>query len=293
MPRILVLGANGMLGGSVFRYFSERKQYEVLGTVRTDKTGLHIKHLGFDNLITNLDVLNEDRLFSSIENFMPDFVVNCVGVIKQREQAQDPVLTVELNSLLPHRIASICSSLGAQLIHFSTDCVFSGKSGNYQETSVPDATDLYGRSKLVGEVSYGGHLTFRTSIIGHEMNSSVSLIDWFLSQNETVRGYSEAVFSGLPTISVAKFLEQYVFLAKKFSGLYHLSVAPIDKFSLLQNVSKIYGSNAMIENYSDVKINRSLDSSSLRTETGFESATWPEMLEQMHHEYQQYFKSSK
>lgn len=292
MPRILILGANGMLGGSLFRYLSHSKRYEVLGAVRSENSGSQLKKQGFNNFLTGFEVLNEDKMFSYIKDFRPHFVINCVGVIKQLGVSRDPVLSIQINSLLPHKLAAICGDIGAKLIHFSTDCVFSGDVGNYNESSLPDATDLYGRSKLLGEVSYDDHITFRTSIIGHEINSSISLIDWFLSQTAPVKGYSKAVFSGLPTVCVAQFLDKHVLSKSLLKGLYHLSAEPIDKFSLLNIVNQIYGHQLEIEDHKDFIIDRSLDSSLLRKQTGFEPLNWGEMIEKMREEYDKYFKKN-
>ena len=289
MVKVLILGANGMLGGSLFRYLSKTKQYEVLGTVRSTNSGSGLKIQGFDNFITGLDVLDEDKLLAHIENFTPDFVINCVGIIKQLGQSKDPTLAIKINSLLPHKVATICNSIGAKLIHFSTDCVFSGEDGDYTESSLPDARDLYGRSKLLGEVSYDDHLTFRTSIVGHEIDSAISLVDWFLSQTDSVKGYSKAIFSGLPTVCVAQFLDKYVLSGNQLTGLYHLSAEPIDKLALLNLVGKVYNHNLKIENYENFKIDRSLNSKLLRKKSGFEPLTWGTMIELMHNEFEQYF----
>lgn len=291
MLRVLIVGANGMLGSSLFRYLSNLNKYEVLGTVRSVSAGDLLKKQGFENFITGLDVLHYDKLFSCIKDFRPSYVINCVGIIKQSGVSKDPTLAIEVNSLFPHKLAKICGEIGSRLVHFSTDCVFSGDLGNYNEASVPDATDLYGRSKLLGEVSYYDHVTLRTSIIGHEINSAISLIDWFLSQTSQVRGYSKAVFSGLPTVCVAQFLDEYMFSQDGLVGLYHLSAEPIDKFSLLNIVNQVYNHQLKIEKCESFTIDRSLDSSLLRKTTGFMPLSWYDMIERMRQEYEEYFNN--
>ncbi len=214
-----------------------------------------------------------------------DVVINCIGLIKQHDVAKQHVEAIEINALLPHKIAQLCDRVGARLIHFSTDCVFDGKAGNYLETDLPTATDLYGKSKCLGEVDYGQHITLRTSIIGHELKSSVSLIDWFLNQKGFVRGFSKAVFSGLPTAYVAKVLEDYVLPNPSLSGLYQLSVDPIDKFSLISKVADVYNKQIEIERFEDFVIDRSLNSIKFREKTGFVPPSWDELVAFMHSDY--------
>lgn len=283
--KILVIGANGMLGGSIFRYFSRQSGFEVLGTVRAEARKQQLASLGFANTVCGVDVHDDIALEKVFADFKPDFVFNCVGLIKQLAASKKTVLAIQINALLPHKLAELASQFGAKLIHFSTDCVFSGAKGMYVEQDTPDATDIYGRSKLLGEVEYAPHLTLRTSIIGHESNSNVSLVDWFLSQERTVKGFSKAFFSGLPTIYVAKFVHQYVLNNSDLTGLYHLSVDRIDKFTLLSLIKEVYGKETTIENYSDFAIDRSLDSSRLRSAVDFVPLSWLELIQEMHNEY--------
>lgn len=287
--KILVLGANGMLGGSIHRYLSNIN-YKVLGTVRSASAEKQLNNLGFKNIISGIDVLEIKQLRDLISEFRPDYIINCIGLIKQLPSASQYTLAIEINSLFPHKIAEICDDFDSKLIHFSTDCVFSGSKGNYTEESLPDSGDLYGRSKLLGEIDYGPHLTLRTSIIGHELNSNISLIDWFLSQEGAVKGFSNAIFSGLPTIYIAEFLDKFILKQSNLSGLYHLSTEPIDKYSLLKLVKSQYGLGITIEDYPDFVINRSLNCHQLKSVTGFTPPTWPELIKKMYDEYELYFK---
>ncbi|WP_336219197.1 SDR family oxidoreductase [Citrobacter amalonaticus] len=286
--KILILGANGMLGSSLLRYFSSRNSFEVLGTTRDVAIAgfLQAKHNA--KIISGIDVKNIFQLQSLIKEKQPGIVLNCVGIIKQLDAAKNNIASIEINSLLPHRLAEICSYNNAKLIHFSTDCVYKGDRGNYAEDDEPDAIDLYGRSKHLGEVSYDGHLTLRTSIIGHELNTHHSLINWFLSQQDTVTGYTNAIFSGLPTCYVAEVLEHYIF-PNDLSGLYHLSVDPISKYELLGIVNKIYEKKLEIQPSGELKIDRSLDSRALRNFTNFNPLPWENLIEKMYDEYKRYF----
>nr|WP_282597562.1 SDR family oxidoreductase [Vibrio crassostreae] len=282
--KVIVIGATGMLGYSIFSNLSELSNLDVYGTVRT-VNGLEKFFPSIDKLIPNVDVKNFETLERAVSTAKPDVVINCIGLIKQHDVSKQHVEAIEINALLPHKIAQLCDTIEARLIHFSTDCVFDGKAGNYLESDLPNATDLYGKSKCLGEVDYGKHVTLRTSIIGHELKSSVSLIDWFLNQEGTVRGFSKAVFSGLPTAYVAKILADYVLPNSSLSGLYQLSVDPIDKHSLISKVADVYSKQIEIDKFEDFVIDRSLDSTKFRDETGFVPPCWDELVIFMHRDY--------
>lgn len=282
---VLVLGATGMLGYSIYSNLSENKSLDVFGTVRSigDKVN-YFKDLT-ENLVQGVDIYDFDSVISVVNDIKPDVVINCIGLIKQHDVSKLHTDAVYVNALLPHKLAKLCSASGAKLIHFSTDCVFTGEIGNYTEKSKPDALDLYGSSKRLGEVDYGGHLTLRTSIIGHELTSDVSLVDWFLSQSGSVKGFTKAIFSGLPTAYIAKLLTDQILTKVELSGLYHLSVDAIDKFTLLTLVSEIYKHEIEIQPSESLKIDRSLDSSKLRNEIELVTPTWPELIEFMNMDY--------
>lgn len=282
---VLILGATGMLGYSLFSNLTDYPQFNVIGTVRSlaDKAPFFAGQL--DKLLQHIDVTDVTSIEQAIIQAKPEVVINCIGLIKQHDIAKQHVDAIEINALLPHQLAGLCDKYGARLIHFSTDCVFDGKQGHYQEVDLPTATDLYGKSKCLGEVNYGRHLTLRTSIIGHELNSAVSLIDWFLSQTNEVNGFSKAVFSGLPTCFIAKLLADKILSDTSITGLYHLSVDPIDKFSLISLVAETYGKSIVINESTQLVIDRSLDSSLLRQAIDFTPPSWPELIEFMHNDY--------
>ena len=181
--RILVLGMSGMLGSTAFRLLAAEHGHEVHGTARSDSIRRHFSPDMGQNIQIGIDVTDTDALLAVLGRVRPELVLNCVGVIKQLGAARDPLVALPLNALLPHRLARCCGLIGARLVHISTDCVFSGKTGGYTETSFPDADDLYGRSKLLGEVDYPNAVTLRTSIIGHELGSRNGLLEWFLGQS--------------------------------------------------------------------------------------------------------------
>jgi len=290
MPnKVLVLGASGMLGNSLFRYFSEKAEYTTLGTVRKDAALKLVNEQGFNNITSGIDITNINSIENVICDFKPDVVFNCIGVIKQLDAAKNNIQSISINSLLPHQLAELCTLHSAKLIHFSTDCVFTGSRGGYVESDFADAPDLYGRSKLLGEVTYDGHLTLRTSIIGHEISSHHSLVDWFLNQENEVDGYSSAIFSGLPTCYMAEVLDKFILPNKELSGLRHLSVSPINKYDLLTIVRNIYGKETIINKSSKLIIDRSLNSEQICHETGFVADNWLNLIKRMNNEYNRYF----
>lgn len=282
---VLILGATGMLGYSLFSNLEDYAELTVRATVRciNGKQAFFEKYQ--DKLILGIDVTNIASIEQALIEAKPDVVINCIGLIKQHDIAKQHVAAIEINALLPHQLAILCDQFNARLIHFSTDCVFDGKQGMYLETDLPTATDLYGKSKCLGEINYGRHLTLRTSIIGHELDSAVSLVDWFLSQEHQIDGFSRAVFSGLPTCYIAKLLAEKILVNTGVTGLYHLSVEPIDKFSLISLVAETYKKSIVINNSTQLVIDRSLDSSLLSQAIDFTPPTWPELIKYMHNDY--------
>jgi dTDP-4-dehydrorhamnose reductase len=197
-------------------------------------------------------------------------------------EANNPLLAVPINTLLPHRLAALCSVSGARLVHISTDCVFSGSKGGYLESDFPDAYDLYGRSKLLGEVDYPNAITLRTSIIGHEISGSRSLVGWFLAQEGRVKGFTRAKFSGLPTVELARVVRDFVLPRPELHGLYHVAAEPIDKFKLLMLIAQVYGKKIEIIPDNDFAIDRSLNGERFKAATGYVAPSWQTLIERMH-----------
>ncbi|MGK5038800.1 dTDP-4-dehydrorhamnose reductase family protein [Janthinobacterium sp. GB1R12] len=279
--KILVLGVSGMLGNAVFRYCSEDSQHDVVGSARSDGVRRNFSTELAQRIVVGTDVDNQDSLELLFARVKPDVVINCVGLIKQLADANDPLQAIPINSLLPHRLARLCDIAGARLIHVSTDCVFSGSKGNYLESDASDAKDLYGRSKFLGEVDYPHCITLRTSIIGHELNSAKSLVGWFLAQQGTVKGYTKAIFSGLPTIELAHVIRDVVLPQPALHGLYHVAAEPINKFDLLTLVAQAYGKQIEIVADEQLTIDRSLNAERFRAATGYVAPAWPELIQKM------------
>ncbi len=278
---VLVIGASGMLGNAVLRLFADSPGFRVSGSARSAALLRKLPPALHDHIVTGVDVENADSLARLFAETRPQLVINCVGLVKQLAEADDPLAALPINALLPHRLARLCDVAGARLVQVSTDCVFSGKAGLYRESDQPDATDLYGRSKLLGEVDYPHAITLRTSIIGHELDSAHSLVGWFLAQNASVKGFNKAIFSGLPTVELARVIRDHVVPRPDLHGLYHVSAAPIDKFSLLTLVAQAYGHAIPITADDRLVIDRSLDSSRFREATGYQPPKWPALIERM------------
>lgn len=280
--RVLVLGATGMLGNAMFRVFAQSKDHHVIGTARSHQAGKYFAASEQSQLLMGVEVDNHDSLVAAFAQSRPDVVINCVGLVKQLAQAYDPLLTVPINTLLPHRLARLCQVQGARLVQISTDCVFSGKKGNYVEADFPDADDLYGRTKLLGEVDYPNAITLRTSIIGHELSGNRSLINWFLSQEGSVNGFTQAVFSGLPTVVLARLIKDYVLPNPALHGLYHVAAAPINKYDLLRLVADVYGKSIEVQANDSLVIDRSLDADKFNTAFDYQPPAWPKLIHAMH-----------
>jgi dTDP-4-dehydrorhamnose reductase len=281
--RVLVLGASGMLGNAVFKVFSADASHEVWGTLRGSAALAAFAPQYRARLLLGVDVLDQDALLSAFAKNRPQVVINCVGLIKQLADAKDPLTALPINAMLPHRLARLCKLAGARLIHVSTDCVFSGQKGGYLESDPSDADDLYGKSKYIGELHDAPHaITLRTSIIGHELGSSYALVDWFLAQEGSVRGFSKAVFSGLPTVELAHVMKDYVLTHPELNGLYHVAAEPIAKLDLLQLVAAEYGKQIAIKPDDALVIDRSLNGSRFAQATGYRAPAWPELIRRMH-----------
>jgi dTDP-4-dehydrorhamnose reductase len=280
VKRVLILGAGGMLGNAMFQFFCQRPEYAVYGTSRGDISKLYrVPHNG--QVLTNIDVDKIDDLVRLFNDIRPSVVINCVGLVKQREASQSALVAIPLNSLLPHRLAELAGLAGARLVHISTDCVFSGKKGGYTEDDQPDCYDLYGKTKLLGEVLDSRNITIRTSIIGHELSTNHSLVDWFLSQKAMVKGYKNAIFSGLPTNILASIIHEYIIPNENLTGLWHVSSDPIDKYNLLNILKKEYAVDTQILPDFDLKIDRTLNSKRFRDATGWTPPKWEELIRSM------------
>lgn len=275
-----------MMGHTLFKALSHNPSLKVFGTARQKNAKSWFSPDLAKHLLLGVDASAPISIAKAIAKTKPDVVINCIGLIKQLGQSNDVMRAIPINTLLPHHLAQLTKEAGSRLILMSTDCVFSGKRGNYQESDAPDCTDLYGQSKLLGEINDQKHvLTLRTSIIGHELSGAHSLVDWFLSQKGQATGYTKAIYSGLPTIALAQILSEKILPNPTLHGLYHLSAKPISKFNLLSLIAKTYGKKIEIKKSSSPKIDRSLNSAKFQRKTGYRPNDWDKLINLMHTNY--------
>lgn len=282
--RILVLGGEGMLGHKMFQVLGERFA-GTLATIRgavADPPYNRIPLFAADRVLEHLDVMDWNDVATRLTAMKPSVIVNCVGVIKQREAANEAVPTITINALLPHRLSELLAGWGGRLFHVSTDCVFSGTKGNYTEDDVCDATDLYGKTKALGEVKGANALTLRTSIIGRELSSHRSLLDWFLAQDgATVRGFTRVLYSGVTTNYLAGLIGDLIETESPLSGLYQVAGDPIPKHDLLCLLRDAYGLQVtIVPDVSEVS-DRTLRGDRFVAATGRRTPPWPALVHEL------------
>ncbi len=280
--RVLILGVTGMLGSTLFRFFSESEDYITYGTVRNRKKLDLVLDITNKNIISGVDALDMDSIINAFNVAKLDIVINCIGIIKQLDAAKDHLISISINSLFPHKLANICAATNSRLIHISTDCVFDGKKGSYKDNDPSDADDLYGKTKYLGELKYDHCVTIRTSIIGHEISTKLGLVEWFLSLDDKVNGFNKAIFSGFPTIEIANIIHQFIIPNEHISGIYNVSSNKISKYNLLRLIADRYGKKIEIEIDNKVEIDRSLDSNKFQEITGYKPPEWKELVDKMY-----------
>lgn len=270
--KILVLGSNGMIGNTIFSYLSKVNGFEVYGSE---------KRKSIQKNILVLNTLNQNDLKYFFHRNFFDVVINCIGITKHRSEIEYPDYVISLNSLLPWKLNNFSKKYNFRLIQISTDCVFSGKKGNYNENDISDASDIYGKSKSLGEIiNEKKCVTIRTSTIGHEVIYKNGLLEWFLSQKEC-KGYANAIFSGFPTIVLAQIIHKYIIPNQNLFGLYHIGSNSISKYDLLKKINFLYKKKINLIFDDTVVINRSLNSEKFKLVTGYNPPEWNELLEIM------------
>lgn len=282
--KVLILGVTGMLGHILYKMmFKQHGIYDIYGTTR-NSNGLedYFTTDEVKSICSGVDSDNFDTVIRAVASVQPNIIINCIGIIKQLPIAKDPLTAITINAQFPHRISLVAKSVNARLIHISTDCVFNGFKGNYTEDEPSNAEDLYGRTKFLGEVSYSHCVTLRTSIIGHELKTEFSLIDWFMSQKDEINGFTKAIYSGFPTHEMVNIITNYVIPNENLSGLYHVSSDAISKYDLLKIMKDIYKKDIKINPYDDFVLDRSLDSLKFKSLTGYKSPEWRKMLSDMY-----------
>lgn len=276
-----------MLGHKLFQDFSQDEAFVAYATVRSNEnlerwfSPDQLRHM-----LSGVDATRIDTVYAAIDRTKPDVVINCIGIIKQLPEAKNAVKSIAVNALFPHLVAEYCAATGTRVIHISTDCVFDGSKGCYVETDPVNANDLYGKTKQLGElVTYENAVTLRTSVIGHELKHHLSLIDWFMRQEQTVRGYTQAIYTGFPTIEFSHIIKNYVIPQRELHGLYHVASSPISKFELLREVADRYGKPIEIVPFDGYQDNKSLLSERFAEATGYVAPSWSELIDRMYRDY--------
>lgn len=275
---VLILGGRGMLGHKVWQVCRDR--FDCWATVRADGVpAAQRETFPPDRTVTSVDASDLASIERALDAVRPDVVVNCIGVVKQLDAAADPVVSIGINALFPHQLARMAAARGARLVHISTDCVFSGRTGGYGEDDAADADDLYGRSKRLGEVTGPGALTLRTSIVGRELSGAHGLVEWFLGhRGGRVKGFTRAWFSGLTTAALAEVLARVIERHRDLTGLYHVAGDRIDKHALLGLVNGAFEARVSITPDDGLVIDRSLNATRFREATGWTPSPWPDMV---------------
>lgn len=279
--RLLILGSSGMLGNTLVRYLISKKNLNVAFTLRNHSQISIFSEIFKSNLYYIFDANKMENFESIVADFKPDLCINCIGIINKKIDQKNNIQNIKINSLLPHYLSSTCLNYNSRFLHISTDCVFSGKMGNYTENINPDPVDLYGRSKLLGEVINNNSTTIRTSIIGHEFSSKNGLLEWVLNSKKDVNGYKNAIFSGLTTLEFSKIIYKYFILNNNLKGLFHVTSHHISKNDLLLLIKDIYKLKINIIPEFNTKINRSLSSEKFKNITGYNPPGWFTLLKEL------------
>ncbi|WP_332694870.1 dTDP-4-dehydrorhamnose reductase family protein [Halalkalibacter lacteus] len=264
--KLLILGGKGMAGHMITEYFRKKNEFEVFYTSRDkkDQNGIF------------LDVTNGTKVEELIESIKPDITINCTGILNE-DATNNPTLAFLVNSILPHQLATLTERHQRKLIQISTDCVFSGKKGDYTENDIPDGSSIYAQSKQQGEIISDQHLTIRTSIIGPELKESgIGLFLWFMKQKGEIKGYKKALWNGVTTLELAKVIEMMI--KDNVTGLYHLGLeTKISKYSLLKLIQDVFNKNDVeITPDTSVVIDRTIRNT--RTDFQYTLPSYKEMI---------------
>ena len=282
---ILIFGITGMIGSAFFKTMSQSKDINAFGTVRQFDDKLFFDNILRINISVVKNVMDNKELEILFQKIKPDFVINCTGIIKQNKHNDTPLIVVPINSLFPHKLTKYCECYNAKLIQISTDCVFSGLKGKYNENDIPDALDLYGRSKIIGEVKNNkSALTIRTSVIGHELQRKTSFLDWVVNSSNTINGYTNALYSGLTVKELVEVTFNHIF-TNNLCGIYHIGSSYISKFKLIKIICDIYNINIKVISDESFKIDRTLNSKKFKNRTGYIVPDWEKMIKEYYQSY--------
>ena len=282
--KLIIFGSTGLLGNTFTKYFLSKENYETLGIVRNHNK-ISCFHKKFHtNFLIIKNIFDLKNLEIAIKDFGPDVIINCLGLTNKIKTTNVEIIEkyIQINSLFPHQLYRICANYGIRLIQLSTDCVFSGKKGFYDELDIPDPIDIYGKSKLLGELNYDNSLTIRKSVIGHELFSKNGLLEWFLNKKEYVEGYRKAIFSGLTCLELANIIHLHILPRKDLNGILHIAGHSVSKHDLLKEIAREYNKNIKIIPNDNIKIDRSMNASDFNKLSGYKPKIWTELIKSMH-----------
>ncbi len=274
--KVLILGATGLLGNAVFRLLAKSEALTAIGVTRDPNAHALFAPEFAPRLMAGPDLSKGEALAAFVATAEPDVVINCAGPTRPLPAGIDSLLP--LYALLPQRLSLLCARHGARLVQISSDAVFSGRRGHYAEDDMPDPADAYGLAKLLGEVRDRHAVTLRLSVVGPELRGRAGLLQWFLAQQGEVTGHARSIFSGLPSIEIARIIRDHVLPNPDLHGVWHLAAPPIAKAALLQGFAGAYGSAATIVANDTVAIDRSLDGGRFGAATGYASPAWPDLI---------------
>ena len=282
--KILILGSNGLVGNTITRYFFEKENYQTIAILR-DYSKLKLFQKKFHQKFLVIEnILDYEKTKKIIKSVKPDILINCLGITNKEITITPKQIEkfIVINSLFPHWLQRLCSNIDARLIHFSTDCIFSGNKGFYSEKDIPDPPDIYGRSKLLGELNFENTLTIRKSVIGHELASKKGLLEWFLAQNNYVQGYKNVIFSGITVLELARLIDTYIIPRSDLKGILNISGQSISKFDLLKILANVYNKSIEIIPNESMNINRTLNGSQFNKLTGYRISPWSSLIKSMY-----------
>ena len=285
--KILILGLSGMLGHKLFSYLQKQNTYELYATTTTN---FEIEHPNF-KIVNKKNIFfsktqNIDFFKKKITDIKPDLVINCIAILKESFFYLNPLKFIEINTVLPLQISELSKIFGFRFIHFSTDILYADTNKLSCENDKITLEGPYAASKFLGEVKNNNSLTIRTSIIGHQLNNKNSLVEWFLSyRGETVNGYSNVIYSGLPTTEISKIIHEKIIPNVNLKGIINISSNPISKFELLKKIKKYYNKKVKINIDNSAISNRSLDSNLFSNKTGYLAPDWDVLVKEMFNDF--------
>ena len=272
--KVLILGSDGMIGHKIAQSLNDECELILSSrkSISLDTIGVKRGKILFHDLIT-------DNLDSMLKKIFPDLIINCAGITTRRGVKDNIQNTRLLNSDIPHKLDSWANLNSKKLIHFSTDCVFSGSRGNYLDNDISDANDTYGKTKAAGEVNSFNTLTIRCSMIGRELYNFTELFEWLVkNKNKNIDGYSKVFYSGITTVRMGKIISKIIKEDINLTGIYNISSIPISKFDLLHKLSNAFGLNVDITENKNIKSNKVLNSKKFTEITGIKTPDWDDLI---------------